>query len=81
MIVIPILAQRLLINMRKVDYMGSEPVASNLLFAPPPPGSEDGTEEEFDAVEMRQNPYVLRRRGSVSKASEKDEAGTQIRNV
>jgi hypothetical protein len=38
--------------MRKVDYMGSEPVVSKLLFAPPAPGSEDDIEEDLDALEM-----------------------------
>ena len=46
------LAQRLLLNMRTVDYMGSEPVASKLLFAPPAPGSEDDLEGDFDSFEM-----------------------------
>lgn len=31
--IIPILAQRLLLNMRKVTYVGSQPAASKLLFA------------------------------------------------
>lgn len=30
-----------MINMRKVDYMGSEPYASKLLFAPANSGSEN----------------------------------------
>ncbi|KAJ3550136.1 hypothetical protein NMY22_g619 [Coprinellus aureogranulatus] len=42
---IPILAQRLMINLRKTDYMGSRPIASKLLFAPPPPGSEDDEDQ------------------------------------
>ncbi|KAJ3546317.1 hypothetical protein NMY22_g2107 [Coprinellus aureogranulatus] len=33
--VVPVLAQRLMINLRRADYMGSEPVASKLLFATP----------------------------------------------
>ena len=45
-IAIPIFAQRLMTNMRKVDYMGSEPYASKLLFAPANPGS--GTESDFE---------------------------------
>ncbi|TEB34038.1 hypothetical protein FA13DRAFT_1707645 [Coprinellus micaceus] len=32
-VVIPILVQRLVINVRKVDFMGSQPLASTLLFA------------------------------------------------
>ncbi|KAJ3529604.1 hypothetical protein NMY22_g8930 [Coprinellus aureogranulatus] len=39
-----ILAQRLMINMRKVEYIGCAPVASKLLFA----RSLSGTEEELD---------------------------------
>lgn len=35
-----------MINLRKTDYMGSQPVASKLLFAPPPLGSEDDLEDE-----------------------------------
>ena len=38
---LPILAQRLLINIRRVDDMGSQPLASTLLFAPPAPSVED----------------------------------------
>jgi hypothetical protein len=34
-------------NMRKVDYMGSEPFASKLLFAPPIPGSEDDFDDQL----------------------------------
>ncbi|KAJ3546852.1 hypothetical protein NMY22_g1886 [Coprinellus aureogranulatus] len=44
-VVVPILAQRLMINLRKADYMGSQPIASTLLFAPPPPGSEDNEDQ------------------------------------
>ncbi|KAJ3522075.1 hypothetical protein NMY22_g12042 [Coprinellus aureogranulatus] len=47
-IAIPILAQRLMINLRKADYMGSQPIASKLLFAPPPPGSEDDEDRGQD---------------------------------
>ncbi|KAJ3512736.1 hypothetical protein NMY22_g15246 [Coprinellus aureogranulatus] len=53
--IIPIAAQRLMINLRKVDYMGSRPIASKLLFAPPPPGSEDDGEDDEhrrDQLEM-----------------------------
>ncbi|TEB28613.1 hypothetical protein FA13DRAFT_1711638 [Coprinellus micaceus] len=59
-VVIPILAQRLLINMRKVDYMGSEPIASKLLFTPPAPGSEDDLEGAKVSLEMTQEPSGLR---------------------
>ncbi|TEB28578.1 hypothetical protein FA13DRAFT_1815710 [Coprinellus micaceus] len=49
---IPVLAQRLLINMRKVDYVGSDPAASKLLFAPPGPGSEGDLDRDFDSIEL-----------------------------
>ena len=64
-IVIPILAQRLLINMRKVDYIGSEPVASKLLFAPPAAGSEDDLDEDANSFEMVQGQSSLRHGGVV----------------
>ncbi|TEB28597.1 hypothetical protein FA13DRAFT_1793778 [Coprinellus micaceus] len=76
-VVIPILAQRLLINMRKVDYMGSEPFASKLLFAPPPPGSEDDPEGDVEAIEMTQEPHGLRRQGSTGGGSERDNTGVR----
>jgi hypothetical protein len=61
--------------MRKVDYMGSEPVASKLLFAPPAPGSEDDVEEDFDSHEMAQESSVLRHRGAVGGSYHVREAG------
>ena len=42
--------------MRKVDYMGSQPVASKLLFAPPEPGSEGNSDGDFSAIQMAQDP-------------------------
>ncbi|KAJ3547143.1 hypothetical protein NMY22_g1761 [Coprinellus aureogranulatus] len=52
-ILIPIAAQRLMINLRKVDYMGERPLASRLLFSPPLPGSEyDEDEGDLDCFEM-----------------------------
>jgi hypothetical protein len=41
--------------MRKVDYMGSEPAASKLMFSPHVPGSEDDLEGdfEFDTMPVR----------------------------
>ncbi|KAJ3531018.1 hypothetical protein NMY22_g8327 [Coprinellus aureogranulatus] len=52
-ILIPIAAQRLMINLRKVDYMGERPLASRLLFSPPLPGSEcDEDEGDLDYFEM-----------------------------
>ncbi|TEB27475.1 hypothetical protein FA13DRAFT_1816390 [Coprinellus micaceus] len=77
LVIIPILAQRLLINMRKVDYMGSEPVASKLLFAPPAPGteSEDDLEEDLDSFDMASEPYALHHRRDAEKGSDMGEAG------
>lgn len=46
--IIPILAQRLLLNMRKVAYVGSQPVASKLLFA----ALEQGVGGEFGSSEV-----------------------------
>ncbi|KAJ3540065.1 hypothetical protein NMY22_g4460 [Coprinellus aureogranulatus] len=64
---IPILAQRLMINIRKTDYVGSRPIASKLLFAPPTPGSEDdedpnqGNQHHFEVD--TENSYVRRSGG------------------
>ncbi|KAJ3541116.1 hypothetical protein NMY22_g4023 [Coprinellus aureogranulatus] len=57
-VIVPILAQRLLINMRSVDYMGSRPLASTLMFASTPEeskGPEEG-EECYDMTETSQLP-------------------------
>ena len=54
-VVIPVLAQRLLLNMRKVDYMGTEPMASKLLFAVPPPESQGRAECDSDDFEMTES--------------------------
>jgi hypothetical protein len=77
---IPILAQRLLINMRKVDYMGSEPVASKLLFAPPAPESEDDLEADFESCEMTPEHPAMRHRGPVGEVSEAPEVGVRASN-
>ncbi|TEB28599.1 hypothetical protein FA13DRAFT_1793780 [Coprinellus micaceus] len=55
-VVIPILAQRLLINMRKIDYMGSVPVASKLLFAHSASVSEGDTESYLNSLVVAQMP-------------------------
>ncbi|KAJ3536606.1 hypothetical protein NMY22_g5961 [Coprinellus aureogranulatus] len=47
-IVIPTLAQRLMINLRKADYAVSRSIASELLFAPPPPGLENSELQDHD---------------------------------
>ena len=56
--IVPILAQRLMINMRRVDYLGSAPLASTLLFAPQEEsdGSDDSIENGASAgpVEVSQ---------------------------
>ncbi|TEB28643.1 hypothetical protein FA13DRAFT_1793810 [Coprinellus micaceus] len=52
-VLIPILAERLLVNMRKVDYVGTEPVASRLLFAPPPRlSAKERNDDLDDSMEM-----------------------------
>ena len=38
--------------MRKVDYMGSEPVASKLLFAPQATGSEADADQGAEYLDM-----------------------------
>ena len=53
-VTIPILAQRLLINMRKIDYMGSQPIASKLLFAPATGPDSDELEDEMNTFELAQ---------------------------
>ena len=68
-------------NMRKVDYMGSEPLVSKLLFAPPAPGSEDDLEGDFVSFEMAQVPSDLRHRGAGGGASEVGENGEGSRSV
>ncbi|KAJ3523385.1 hypothetical protein NMY22_g11462 [Coprinellus aureogranulatus] len=45
-IAFPVFAQRLMINLRKADFVGTRPIASKLLFAPQRPGSEDGEDKE-----------------------------------
>ncbi|TEB28620.1 hypothetical protein FA13DRAFT_1815723 [Coprinellus micaceus] len=72
-IIIPTLAQRLLINMRKVDYMGSEPIASKLLFAASAPGSEDDL--EFDSFELAPVPSGMGHRGP--SGNEPERGGTR----
>ena len=64
MIVFPILAQRLLIDMRKVDYMGPEPVASKLLFAPQALESGSAADAQFNSFEMDVKPDGIRYRST-----------------
>ena len=59
-VVIPILAQRLLINMRKVDYVGSQPVASILLFASQGHAPESDLDGETGSFEMSAAPTSSR---------------------
>jgi hypothetical protein len=79
-VVIPILAQRLLINMRKVDYMGSVPVASKLLFAHSASVSEDNTESYLDSLAVAPVPPGHRNQGATGEATEK-EATMRMSNV
>ena len=69
MVGMPILAQRLLINMRKVDYLGSKPIASKLLFTPPEPGSEDDIEGDSESVETVPRHSTLHNRGPPNEMS------------
>jgi hypothetical protein len=66
--------------MRKVDYMGSEPVASKLLFAPPAPGSEGDLEDDFGSLEMAQD-SGLRQRGSAGEGAERGEVDVRASGV
>ncbi|TEB28629.1 hypothetical protein FA13DRAFT_1735457 [Coprinellus micaceus] len=50
--------------MRKVDYTGSQPVASKLLFAPARPGSEDELKSDMNAFEMAGDQSYLHHRGA-----------------
>ncbi|KAJ3523713.1 hypothetical protein NMY22_g11317 [Coprinellus aureogranulatus] len=60
-VILPILAQRLMLNLRTADYMGSRPYASKLLFAPPPPGSEDDLDHDIvDSFEASREGCRLR---------------------
>lgn len=45
--VIPVLAQRLLLNMRQVVYIDSPPLTSKLLFVPPVPSAAN----DMDSIE------------------------------
>lgn len=47
-VIVPILAQRLLINMRNVDDLGSRPLASTLMFAKTSGVSEEQMEDVGD---------------------------------
>ena len=67
--------------MRKVDYMGSEPAASKLLFAPPAPGSEDDLEGDFDSFEMTPEPSGPRDRGAAGEGPKEPEEGKGINNA
>ncbi|KAJ3528489.1 hypothetical protein NMY22_g9388 [Coprinellus aureogranulatus] len=49
-VVVPVLAQRLMVNMRKIDYMGSRPFASKLLFAPPEDETQSDLKNEIAAI-------------------------------
>jgi hypothetical protein len=67
--------------MRKVDYMGSEPFASKLLFAPQVPGEDDDSEVGLDSFEMAPDPSGLHRRDSAGKGFEGAGVGVQGSNA
>ncbi|KAJ3546290.1 hypothetical protein NMY22_g2116 [Coprinellus aureogranulatus] len=70
-VVVPILAQRLLLNMRKVDYQGTECVGSKLLFAPGPRDSVDEFDEkERDTFKMQSVSSGIRSEEEPSTAAE-----------
>lgn len=51
-----------MINMRKVDYMGSQPFASKLLFAPPQSGLDGDFDEELSrSLDASEDSYGLHR--------------------
>jgi hypothetical protein len=72
-VIYPILAQRLLINMRRVDYMGSELFALKLLFAHPVPGSEGGLYGNDNSVEVTPAPPCLQYYGVMDELSGVDD--------
>ncbi|KAJ3517718.1 hypothetical protein NMY22_g13902 [Coprinellus aureogranulatus] len=79
MVLIPIFAQRLLINLRKADHMGSSTTVSRLLFAPSPLGSKDDEDRGNQGrVEMTgENDNVRGRAG----AEEPPDSGPAIANA
>lgn len=79
--IIPILAQRLMLNLRKVDYVDSQPVASKLLFATIPPDSKDDLGDVVDSFEMDADPSGLRPDSGACSASQTHRRSTQTLNV
>ena len=56
--------------MRRIDYTGTQPVASQLLFAPAGPGSEDELKSDTNTFEMAaEKSSTLHRNGGVQKES------------
>ena len=65
-----------MINMRKVDYMGSQPFASKLLFAPPQSDSEDDLDDDLDgSLEMSEDSSGLRHPSITGATSAVDASG------
>ncbi|KAJ3546258.1 hypothetical protein NMY22_g2122 [Coprinellus aureogranulatus] len=72
-VIVPILAQRLLLNMQKVDHVGSQPFASRLLFASTAFERESSTQDAVDnSIEMG-SPVSLRHREARSAKEEVSE--------
>ncbi|KAJ3516480.1 hypothetical protein NMY22_g14199 [Coprinellus aureogranulatus] len=72
-VIVPILAQRLLLNMQKVDHVGSQPFASRLLFASTAFERESSTQGAVDdSIEMG-SPVSLRHREARSAKEEVSE--------
>ncbi|KAJ3512896.1 hypothetical protein NMY22_g15202 [Coprinellus aureogranulatus] len=51
-LVVPVLGQRLLLNIRRVDYMGSVPMASTLLFAPSSSSTGEASEDYDESTKV-----------------------------
>ena len=68
------LAQRLLLNIRAVDYMGSRPLASTLLFA----AGKDNTEDMMDESETYDMSVQNTKPSSEGKMKEKEQVGAEL---
>jgi hypothetical protein len=67
--------------MRKVDYMGSEPVASKLLFAQRGPDSEDDLEGDSETSKMGSEGTGVRRWAATREGPKERKAGEKSTNV
>ena len=67
-----------MINMRKVDYVGTRPYASTLLFAHSPPGSEYVPNKMGDSLELHSTSSAVHHKGSQVATSEKSDTRTFV---